>query len=131
MSKKIDWESKKNEWVKLVNELCDEMKIWAESQGWFVDKHEKTITEEHLGTYIVHELFIKNSEGRLTIEPIGRNIIGAEGRVDICSFPTFNRMLLIRSENKWHLKTDSLVAWPVSWSKKAFIEIAESLNATV
>ena len=128
MTSRIDWDSKKEAWINLVEELCSTIKTWTEEQGWIAHQDEKIITEEHIGSYTVPILIIQSSQGRVHVDPIGRNIIGAEGRVDICSFPMLNRMLIVRLKNKWIIKTDSLIDWPEPWNKKTFIDIVKALT---
>ena len=123
----INWNNKKTEWQKSIKELVDDICLWARDNDWIVVQHEKSITEDHLGTYQVPELNIKIPGGHLIVEPIGRNIIGAEGRVDIYAFPTLQRILLVRDHNNWSVKTADFVNWPQSWNKETFIDLAKNL----
>lgn len=129
MPKEIDWTSKRQAWVRLINDLCRTIKRWADNQGWSVSEEQKTIEEEHMGRYTVPSLTIQTPSARIYIDPVGRNIIGAEGRVDIFSFPTLNRMLLVRISGKWRLKTESRIDWPKAWGEKAFAELVRNLGA--
>ena len=124
----IDWESKQIAWCELVHALMQDIKTWAGEENWLVSEQEKTLSEDYLGTYTVPELTVKRPSGYLTVEPIGRNIIGAQGRVDICAFPSMNRMVLVRLNDQWCVKTDSYVPWPNSWSKDTFVELAAALS---
>lgn len=130
MPDEIDWEAKKTAWCDVVRALMDDIKSWAEDEKWLVHELDKTLTEDYLGTYTVPELTVKPPSGHLTVEPIARNIIGAAGRVDICAFPSMNRMLLVRIDDKWCVKTDARVPWPKSWGKDTFIELATALSCT-
>lgn len=122
-------DTEREAWVHLVRDLCDEIRSWCEDEGWFVDSHERRIREERFGEYSAPELFIKAPGGRLTVEPIARFIVGAEGRVDICAFPSYVRMLLIRIDGKWEVRTDSRVPWPETWGREAFLGIVRALVA--
>ena len=126
----IDWASEKTAWCELVRALMQEIKTWADEENWLVSEQEKTLTEDHLGTYAVPGLTVKPPSGYLTVEPIGRDIIGAHGRVDICAFPSMNRMLLVRMDDQWRVKTDAYVPWPKSWCKDTFVELAAALSST-
>jgi hypothetical protein len=88
------------------------------------------LDEENLGQYAVPDLVIRLPEGRISMDVIGHDIIGAEGRVDISAFPSFNRMVLLRKAGKWRIMTDSMVPWPRPWSKAAFVELAKLLAAS-
>ncbi|NLX14938.1 MAG: hypothetical protein GXY44_14990 [Phycisphaerales bacterium] len=127
MNETIDWDKRKQTWCGLVAELMREIKTWAGEEGWLVQERQKQITEEHLGTYSVPELTIKTPGGYVVAEPVGRNIVGADGRIDIVSFPSLNRILLVRAHDQWHLKTESRVVWPKSWSRDAFVELTNNL----
>lgn len=129
MAKTIDWDTKRETWLTLVNSLVSDIATWAEEQGWPVHRDEKQLKEEHLGQYSVPDLVIRLPGGRIIVEVVGRNIIGAEGRVDIEAFPSMNRMLLVRQGDKWKVKTDARVDWPRPWSKKTFLELAKVLTA--
>lgn len=118
----------REDWLALVRKLCDEIKCWAEEEHWFVHEDHKTIREAKIGEYEVPVLLIQGGPGRVTVDPIGCEIVGADGRVDIEAFPTFDRMVLIRAKGKWVLKTDSCVDWPVPWSKDAFLGSVRALT---
>jgi len=129
MAQEIDWVTKKQDWVRVVKTLCGTIERWAERQGWTVSSEEKTVEEQGLGRYTVPALLIHTPTTTVRIDPVGRNIIGAEGRVDITSFPTMNRMLLVRVDGKWHLKTESRVDWPKPWNERTFVALVKNLGA--
>lgn len=127
MPKKIDWEAKRMAWERAVAGLCDEVEGWARQQGWDVARQTKSLQEEYLGSYTLPFLSIGSPEVTIHVDPVGRNIIGAEGRVDILSFPSLNRMLLIRLGDRWRLKTDARIDWPNPWNKETFFELVHAL----
>ncbi len=124
-----DWQVKRARWLSDVRGLLAEIRQWAEEEGWLVQEQEKQVSEDFVGTYAVPTLFVQMPIGRIHIDPVGVNIIGGEGRVDILAFPELTRMLLIRFSDGWRLKTDSRVDWPQPWGKKAFIEVAKALSS--
>jgi len=107
----------------------DSIKSWAEQRRWFVDEQEKTVEEDHIGRYTVPTLFIQAPGGKIHVEPIGCDIIGAEGRVDIESFPSLNRLLLILVNGEWKIKTDSRIDWPEPWSEQSFVNLVNALTS--
>ena len=119
---------RKMAWIKLIKNLCATIKKWAEEESWLVAEQHIEIEEEPLGKYSVPMLMIKSGYGHISIEPVGREIMGADGRVEICLFPDMTRMILIRKNAHWILKTDSGVTWPESWSRKAFIKLVRTLT---
>jgi hypothetical protein len=129
MEHAVDWAIEKKQWRLALAELFDSIAQWAEAEGWLVARKHKEISESKLGTYEAGELLVRTPNGHLVVEPIGRDIVGAEGRVDISSFPLLNRMLLVRVGDGWRLKTDGGVTWPKSWGREAFVELAALLTS--
>ena len=128
-SAKTDWEHKRDDWLAHVKVLMGAIKQWAEQRRWFVDEQEKPIAEDHVGSYTAPVLFIQAPGGKIHVEPIGCNIVGAEGRVDIESFPSMNRLLLVLVSGEWKIKTDSRVDWPEPWSETAFVKLVDALTS--
>ena len=130
MAKKIDWKKTREDWQALVEDLMREIAKWAREEGWKVHTEQKRLNEENLGQYAVQDLSIQlPPEGRILVEVVGRNTVGAEGRIDISAFPALNRMLLVRTGNHWKVRTDSGIDWPLPWEKKTFIDLAKVLAA--
>jgi hypothetical protein len=126
---RIDWEHKRDDWLAKLRELVDSIRSWAEQRRWLVDEHEKTIDEDHIGRYTAPTLFIQSPNGKIVVEPIGCNIIGAQGRVDIESFPSLNRLLLVLVDGEWKIKTDSRVDWPEPWNEQSFVKLVDALTS--
>jgi len=126
---RADWERKRDDWLAKLRDLIDSIKSWAEQRRWLVDEHEKTIDEDHIGSYPAPTLFIQAPSGKIVVEPIGCNIIGAEGRVDIESFPSLNRLLLILVNGQWTIETDSRIHWPEPWSENVFVKLVDALTS--
>lgn len=126
---RVDWERKRDDWLVKLRDLTDSIKSWAEQRHWFVDEQEKTIEEDRIGQYTVPTLFIQAPSGKIHVEPIGCDIIGAQGRVDIESFPTLNRLLLILVKGNWKIKTDSGIDWPERWSEQSFVNLVNTLTS--
>jgi hypothetical protein len=125
----VDWERRRDDWLAKLRELMDSIKTWAEQRHWFVHEQEKIIEEDHLGRYTVPTLFIQAPSGKIHVEPIGCDIIGAQGRVDIESFPSLNRLLLILVNDEWKIKTDSRIDWPEPWSEQSFVNLVHALTS--
>lgn len=129
MTQTIDWKKVQQDWVDQVESLINEISHWCEEKGWTILRSTKQITEEHIGTYEVPCLTIHAPSGRVHIDPMGVNIIGAQGRVDILAYPSLNRLLLVRKDDKWMLFTESRTPWPKEWSEMTFSEVIQSLAA--
>lgn len=126
-AKRIDT-AEREAWLSLVDGLLSQIEKWAAQKEWQTRREEKTLTEGIIGTYSVPVLQVKLPAGVLYVDPMARYVIGAGGRVDLYSWPTLQRLLLIRRSDKWVLKTDSLIDWPQTWARKTFYEVAENLT---
>jgi hypothetical protein len=84
----IDWVERRQEWIDAVERLyrqnTDELLADSIAQGLVtVSRNEKVIEEEYLGTYSLSELVLDVSGENVRLSPKGRNIVGANGRVDL------------------------------------------------
>lgn len=121
--------SERQAWIDRVENLLSQVRGWAEEEGWLVTVAEKQITERVLGDYVVGELFMKTPQGHLVLEPVARSVSGADGRVDLYAWPSLNRVILIRRQDRWVVRTDSGVNWPRPWGRDCFVELARGLTA--
>ncbi len=83
----IDWQQRKKEWIQKVNDVLNQTKSWfsAYAQDGLIKPIEtqKTISEEFLGDYQATQLEYEFGTNRLVFEPMGRNIVGGKGRIDV------------------------------------------------
>lgn len=98
-------ERKLLEWLKILNRLFSQLQQWvseAEKQGLItVTKGKTEIKEDTLGTYTAPVLMLATSSNSLRIRPVGRTIIGANGRVDIESKIGTYMLLYLAPEDVW------------------------------
>lgn len=98
-------ERKLLEWLKIINRLFSQLQQWlseAEKQGLItVTKGKIEIKEDTLGTYKAPMLTLSTAQNSLRIRPVGRTIIGANGRVDIESKIGTYMLLYLASEDVW------------------------------
>ncbi|MCX5670834.1 MAG: hypothetical protein NTU94_05880 [Planctomycetota bacterium] len=116
-------------WVSVLGKVIDEIEAWAEASSWPVSRKPKTISEEHIGTYAAPVLNIKPPGGWVVVEPIGQEVLGCDGRIDIYSFPTLHRVLLVREHGGWVLRTESGLLLHQKWGRKAFVNLVGDLTA--
>jgi len=84
----IDWGKRRRQWIDAVERLYQTVtgELLGESIAQrlvTVSRVEKVIKEEYLGTYRVPELILDIRGETVRFSPKGRNIIGANGRVDL------------------------------------------------
>ena len=121
-----NWEAERDEWVAAVERIVDQAEAWTREQPWFVHRDRKTITEDRIGSYEVSVLMIRTPQAPLILDPIARYVGGASGRIDFCVFPSYEYVLVVRTEAAWQFVTNPPTI-DRSWSKEAFLEIAAEL----
>ena len=103
---KVSLEDKKNQWLNSINSLFDKIQ-----NDWFADLQKsklftfqtvpRIIIEEQFGSYSINTLEIDYSEGKIILEPVGRNIVGGDGRIDFYLSGEYSKgfMLILNHEN--------------------------------
>src|SRR5436190_4395925 len=86
----------REEWLGAIDALREQVRGWAEAQGWQVDQSEREVLEEQIGAYKVPVLEIDTPRGQVVLEPKGQDLVGARGRVDLYAWPTLYRVMLLR-----------------------------------
>jgi hypothetical protein len=118
----------REEWLGAIDALREQVKGWAEAQGWRVDQSEREVIEEQIGAYHVPVLEIDTPRGQVVLEPKGQDLVGARGRVDLYAWPTLYRVMLLRKPGQdWVVRTESGLNWPHPWEQATFVELAEGL----
>ena len=123
----IDWAVELPRWRDAVRALFKTVRDWSEQEGWLVEASEASIYEEGAGQYTLHILTVCLSSGRVHLEPVARDVLGAQGRVDIIGWPSLTRVMLLRKGETWKVKTEMGPAWPKSWGRETFVELAQLL----
>ena len=120
-------------WTTAVDTLFQKAQQWISGSGhedWQVTYSTADVTEESVGRYNVRVMEISTRQGRLVLEPVGLDVIGAKGRIDLYAWPSLYRVMLLRSDIEgWTIRTESGIDWPVAWGKDSFLAISEQLLA--
>lgn len=102
------------EWQRALSKLFSNIESWvapAISEGLELKKGEVEIDEEELGKYIAPTLELEFEGIRVKIEPVGRLVVGARGRVDVNSpLGVCHLVRLGPDEDEWYLVCDSIEA---------------------
>lgn len=93
------WGERRRQWIDAVEHLYQKVtgELLAESIAQrlvTVSRDVKEVEEEYLGKYQIPELILEVSGETVRFSPKGRNIIGAEGRVDLVG--ELDAMTLVR-----------------------------------
>lgn len=120
------------QWVAEVAALVQAVTAWATeaaaAHGWSLEPGTLDLSEEVVGgAYTVPSLVIHAGENDLHLEPIARGVLGAEGRVDLYAWPSLFRVMLLRKNGGWVVRTESGLDWPQPWGRDTFVALAEGL----
>ncbi len=119
------------EWTAAVNALFQQVQQWIaeERPNWQIEFSSADVTEASSGSYAVPVLEISAPIGRLMLEPVGRDVFGARGRIDLYAWPSHYRVMLLRSftSDEWVIRTGSGIDWPQPWGKPGFLAVADRL----
>lgn len=124
---------RRDEWVRRVRNLVDQLAGWSQAMGWEVDRTEENLEEKPLGPYVAPGARIRlhgppgRPERILLVTPIALHIIGGDGRVDLEGYPTLNRVKLIGTAGGWKVVTDSNVPLRIAWDQASFSQLVEDL----
>jgi hypothetical protein len=72
-------------------------------------------------------LLIHTPQGRLLLDPIAHFVGGAEGRIDFCVYPSFNGIMLIKTDTGWQFEALHRLDWHLAWSEASFEQMAREL----
>jgi len=96
---------RRREWLRVLNAFFQEIQSWLEEAQQekliHVERGERKLTEEALGTYTAPCLTLTVGEKTITLRPIGFTIIGADGRVDMESSNGTYMFLYVADRRKW------------------------------
>ncbi|MBM4023834.1 MAG: hypothetical protein FJ280_00280 [Planctomycetes bacterium] len=89
--------SRQDEYLARVNALYSDAEKWIEGTDLEVSRGTMELDEEALGRYAAPTLTIQDAQGKKVADllPVGAQIIGAEGRVDIVGRLDRNHLLYL------------------------------------
>lgn len=85
----IDWAARRDEWIRAVDALYDEIERRYLGQDDLadvvsVDRSRSVLVEEkHAGSYTIGQLRLSVGDEEVFFTPKGMNVVGANGRVDV------------------------------------------------
>jgi len=83
----IDWDARKQEWLDALQRFYDEVEIWLtdylRSAKIGMERRDVTLEEENLGAYRAESRVLTIGANRVVLRPIGAQLVGARGRVDM------------------------------------------------
>lgn len=112
----------RQEWISNCENLMSKITEWLqplEDKNWLeIQSEDILIREDQLGDYATRSLRLIFLDSQiLTFKPVGRFIIGAQGRVDVISGSTLLAMLLYRGNDEWEFaRREGRYGKPVRWA---------------
>ena len=112
----------RQEWISNCENLMSRITEWLqplEVKNWLeIQSEDILIREDQLGDYATRSLRLIFLDSQiLTFKPVGRFIIGAQGRVDVVSGSTLLAMLLYRENDEWEFaRREGRYGKPVRWA---------------
>ena len=83
----IDWQARLGEWQAYLSAFYQTvegfLKPYIESGKIALDRNSIQLREEYIGLYEADALDLSLGDARVTLTPVGTNLIGAKGRVDM------------------------------------------------
>lgn len=131
----------REEWSQSVDDLIANMAKWSHTQGWRTAVRDTEVIDEStqqehkmpvLDILTEREYAGLSREVKLVVKPVTfRSAIGG-GRVDFYIWPAMYRVRLLQDTcgDKWRVKTDSGIYWPMPWDEERFVYIADGLLDT-
>lgn len=127
----IDWDVKVEEWKTSVVDFYEKIQDWLTDyikDGYIkTKKSEITLFEENTGNYAISKLELLFADKCAVFEPVGADVIGAEGRIDFYLRGEKGKkyMLILTKDNdnrdQW-LVTDWLNEWDEVKFDKSMLE---------
>lgn len=103
-SPSIDWDERRETFLAAVQTLYEQVeRIFAEpSRQKLVEleRRPKSLTESYLGTYTIDDLIVTVGSEQVRFSPRGRNVAGAEGRVDVIG-ERGEAILVLQPNQQW------------------------------
>lgn len=97
-----DWEAVRDEWVRDVNALVDQVEAWCRAKDWPTRRIDKRIEESKIGEYVVPALLFQVDLLKLMLEPGARFAGGCDGVVDVYEMPGYDHPARIfRTNGQW------------------------------
>lgn len=117
----VDRVAEREMWVNHVSDLMTQISGWLKPLGerkyLQVHRRERIIREDQLGDYSIDGLHIEFVDGQsIDVQPIGRFIVGGEGRVDLQA-GTRTVMIVHTGNGKWQFaERTSRYGPPKTWA---------------
>ena len=84
-----------------MNKIAQQASDWVKANAWDTLTDQRVITEDLIGKYEAPRLLIHRPDGKLLLDPIARYVVGVAGRFELCIIPSYDSILLIKTDSGW------------------------------
>jgi hypothetical protein len=119
------------EWMDALSQFMHQAETWALARDWGVKRDTIAKEEEILGSYDAPRLLIHTLDNkRFFLEPTGRNIVAATGRVDLTIIPSEDSVGIFRNGKGWFVMPLGLTERNRPWTRAVFYSTLDRLAET-
>jgi hypothetical protein len=101
----IDWDDRRNKYLAAVDDLYHQIEtMLAEpvaQKTVAIQRRAKELSENYIGTYRIDDLMLLVGDEQVRFSPVGRNIAGASGRVDVLGERGVPEVLIVQPDGRW------------------------------
>ena len=116
------------EWQEALDLFMKDAEDWSHQRDWGVKRDVKRMEEEILGVYDAPRLLIHTLENqRFFLDPAGRHIVSASGRVDLCMIPSYDSLGIVRDEKGWYVRSELRPESKRPWTRAVFYKTMDRL----
>jgi hypothetical protein len=94
----------RDEWLRRLATLVEQVRDWADELGWSTRQIEVALEDSQVGKYKAPALLIQEDAIKILLEPIARSAPGANGVVDLYLMPAYDDIAsLYLYADGWHI----------------------------
>jgi len=101
----VDWDDRRDKYLAAVDTLYTQIEtILAEpiqQKSVTLQRRAKELSESYIGTYKIDDLILLAGDEQVRFSPVGRNIAGASGRVDVLGERGVPEVLIVQPDGRW------------------------------
>jgi len=128
---KVDWENEKQEWLETIETFNKQIIDWLKEpiKEKLVTSHteELNISEYLMGNYQAPSLVITSGKEIVSFKPIGKLVLGFNGRIDMASFTETKTLVYIKDKQSWFLFEQSKKENLKLFDEKLFTELLKKM----
>lgn len=115
-------------WRRRLRDLYEKIREWSKShpQELYIEEGVVTLREERSGEYEAPCLTLRGGGQSMRFEPVGRWVVGADGRVDAKGIGGPFVLFLLESENAWFVLEDALGAVSTTLNRESLLRVVET-----